>query len=356
MTKLSTVVANAEIATRSGEFCALAKCIAAGRGRANAVNFSASGVYGPRVHNVLKSAVMAGDIDEGDWGSELAGYRDLVRSFLSSLRSVGAFDRLLADGMLMLPLRTRIAVTTLGASAYIAGRGGVKPISALQLAGKQLDVTKAAAILVVSDELARSITQEAQALFRRELQAAVAAVTDAEFISIITSGISPISSGGSSSGFDVRQDLAAALGAITTSAASRLYILVDSITAKALAVKTNADGSAAFPAMTPQGGVIAGVPVVVSDGVVSGTVVVLDATGIAAGAGTVLLDASEHGALQMDSAPESPPTASAEMLSLWQHDLTALKAERDFGVERLRDSAVAVISGIGYSGGNSPPV
>jgi len=356
MTKLSTVAANAEIATRSGEFCALGKCIAAGRGWANALNYSQSGAYGPRVHAILqKSPVVAGSIDEGVWGEELGAYLDLVRSFLASLRSVGAFDRLLADGMLRLPLRTRIVAVSLGATAYIVGRGAAKPISKLQLADKELDQTKAAAILVVSDELARSVTPEAQALFSRELRAVVASVTDQKFISIITSGISPISSSGSSSAFDVRADLAAALDAITTSAASRLYVICDSITAKALAIKVDADGGAAFPQMTPMGGTVAGVPVVVSDGVVAGTLVVVDATGIAAGAGTVVLDASEHGALEMDSTPDSPPVASTELLSLWQHDLTALKAERAFGCERLRDTAVAVIDNIGYSGGNSPP-
>ncbi len=55
----------------------------------------------------------------------------------------------------------------------------------------------------------------------------------------------------------------------------------------------------------------------------------------------------------MNTAPDSPPTTSTVLTSLWQHNLTGLKAVRYFGAERLRDTAVAVISGVGYSG-NSP--
>jgi hypothetical protein len=45
----------------------------------------------------------------------------------------------------------------------------------------------------------------------------------------------------------------------------------------------------------------------------------------------------------MDSAPDSPPTASTNMISLWQVNQMAIRAERWITWQRRRTSAVAYI-------------
>ena len=57
-----------------------------------------------------------------------------------------------------------------------------------------------------------------------------------------------------------------------------------------------------------------------------------------------------HITLDMSDAPDSPETASTTMHNLWQHNEVAISAERWFGVERLRTSAVAIISNVAPTG------
>jgi hypothetical protein len=98
------------------------------------------------------------------------------------------------------------------------------------------------------------------------------------------------------------------------------------------------------------GGTIGNIPVLVSDGLPANTIVVLDAAQIAAGSEGLLVDVGTHATVAADTAPDSPPVASTNLISLWQSGQVATRAERYFGAERLRTSAVAAISSVNYSG------
>ena len=50
----------------------------------------------------------------------------------------------------------------------------------------------------------------------------------------------------------------------------------------------------------------------------------------------------------MDSAPDSPPTAATQAVSLWQMNMVGLRAERFFGVEKLGSNGVLMVSSIAY--------
>ena len=265
MVKLGTVAANLETATRAGEFIAIARLMLLAKGNIpQAAVLAETRGYSSRVGGVLKSAIAAGSLD-GAWGSQLGEYPGVVAAFLDSLRNVGAFNSML-PAMKRVPTRQRVAMVTVGATGAIVPGGMVTPISNLTLDGGQLDEAKAVAMLVFSDELLKH-GSGAGDLFGRELRSAIALVTDQEFISKITTGISPISSSGTTISA-VRDDFAAALAAIDSDQASKFYVLMESATAKALATKGGESGSP-FPQMSPQGGVIFGMPVIVSDGVTS---------------------------------------------------------------------------------------
>lgn len=107
-------------------------------------------------------------------------------------------------------------------------------------------------------------------------------------------------------------------------------------------------GIASFPDLGPTGGSIQQIPVLVSDGVISGQVILLDASGIAAAPGEVTLQKIREGIIIADAAPDSPVTGSTIIQSLWQLNQTAI-AERFFAAVKLRSDAVAYASGVSNS-------
>jgi hypothetical protein len=119
---------------------------------------------------------------------------------------------------------------------------------------------------------------------------------------------------------------------------------------------TDQKGVSAFPDLTPLGGSINGITVLVSDAVTAGQVILADASGIAAASGDIGLQEFTEGSLQFDSAPDSPPSASTNIVSLWQMNFVGIRVERYFVAARLRSDAVAVASNSNsYGSGNSPP-
>jgi hypothetical protein len=189
-------------------------------------------------------------------------------------------------------------------------------------------------------------------LLQTELTNGVAAATDAEFISVLTSGISAIPSSGFTS-LAVRADLRGLLASVNADKNSKLYLLMQATAAEQLSVLADSAGSAAFSQLTPTGGTIGGMTVVTTDAVAAGTIVLVDAAQIAAGQQTITLDASQEALLQINDVPDSPPIVSSLFTSLWQQDLSALRATRYFGVLRLRSTAVATLSGVSYTGEQS---
>jgi hypothetical protein len=108
----------------------------------------------------------------------------------------------------------------------------------------------------------------------------------------------------------------------------------------------------AFMQMTPMGGRIAGVDVLVSDSLPVQSALLVDASQIAASASTIGLDASNQATIQMDTAPDSPPTGNTVLTNLWHSNLVGLRATRFWAAERMRANAAALITGINYAGGS----
>jgi HK97 family phage major capsid protein len=282
----------------------------------------------------------------------LAEYGALVAAFLTALAQVSAFDAMLPS-MKRVPSRVRVAIVSLGASAYVVGEGAPTGLTSLALDGRSLAEYKTAAILVVSDELLQATSVESAQLFRNELSTAVASVTDEKFVALVTSGLTPIAS----SGVDLASiwtDLGNLFHAVDTGAGSKLFLLVDPSTAKVLATKTTTTGAAAFPQVGFAGGQIGGATVLVTDALAAGTLLLIDAAAVAASAGSVGLAVVRHGDLQFETVPDSPAISTSVLRSLWQHNLTGLKAERAFGAELLRTSSAALLSAANYRTGNSP--
>jgi hypothetical protein len=104
-----------------------------------------------------------------------------------------------------------------------------------------------------------------------------------------------------------------------------------------------------FPGMTPMGGTLMGTPVLVSDGCLAGDFILVDASGIGGAAGEMVLQQMREATLQLDAAPDSPPTAATTLVSLWQENLAGILCERYFVATKLRTDSVGYITGAAYA-------
>jgi HK97 family phage major capsid protein len=298
-----------------------------------------------RVVNIIKSAIAAGTTTDPAWAGPLVDMRVAVAAFVKSLRSQSVFARLLPD-MRKVPLRTRIVTSTTAITGQTVGEAKPKAVSSLSLADGVLEAKKAATIVIVSDEVALSTTSAGLGLVSTELRAGVGAALDALFLDIIVDGATPIITSTGTSVAQIAADLKAALDSVNLTGASRLFWVMTPAIANGLATLIGTGGNFLFTGLAPSGGELLAQPALVTDQLIDGRLLLVDASGIAAALETITLDGSDQAALELDSAPTDPPAAGAVVTSLWQRNLRGLKAETWMGAERLRDTAVAALDGL----------
>ncbi|MGN6739600.1 phage major capsid protein [Dyella sp.] len=327
------------------EFVLMAKCLAKAGGKLSlASQFADEHPNGLRVATVLRSAVSAGSLADAGWAGSLVGHSLVAAGFVETLPAVSVVDRLLADQALRrVPLRMRLAVSTAAAVGAVVGEGAAAPVSSLAFNGQDLDPMKAQALIAVSQELVNGTTAAGNVLLATELRNGVATASDAAFLARVTEGASSVT--GSASPLT---DLGAALENVNIKAAGKPYLVIDVHTANRLATKATTTGEQAFPLMGPNGGELAGVPVLVSDAVPAADsngrkAVLLDATAIAGDAEAPLLDASDQATLQMATNPLGGPQ---DLVSMFQTDSVAILLTRWLGLEVTRASGVVVIEDV----------
>lgn len=329
-----------EMRSKAADFVRIAQALAAGGTWSGAAAHAKAKDFSQRAVDVIQKAIVS-PVGMSSALSESG----LVAAFVDSLRNAGAFD-FMFPFCVRVPMKTKATLITLGATGATVGENQVKKISSLALEDSTLDALKAIAIVVISEELARSTSPAVFTLFGNALRGAVALETDREFLRIITAGISATASSGTTEAA-VRNDIRTLLTSVTTGAASSLFFITTSTIAKQLATVSDDDS---FPDAKWNGGEIVGVPVLVSDAVSSGELILVDAAGIAADTAEIELDDAKHATLDLNDAPDSPTTGTTMLTSLWSHNLTAIRSTRYFGCERLRTSAVAIISGVDFDG------
>jgi HK97 family phage major capsid protein len=276
--------------------------------------------------------------------------QSLATAFLSSLSAVSAFDALWPS-MLQVPLRTHIVSVSATITSTSISEGSVKPASQISLTASDLDVVKCAAFVAMTAELLRSGTPGALAVLQTELRTAIARATNSIFLPILTASAPSFPSSGVA-GSGVRQDLRTLLANVTSGSASKLFLITGRTIAEALAVLPDTAGGPAFPLATVTGGSIGGIPIIVCDETAIGEIILVDASQVAAGTEGLVFDTADQASLQLDTVGDSPPTASTNLVSLWQLNLLAVRAERYIGAKVLRSDAVAKITGVGYTGGS----
>lgn len=318
----------------AAEMARLAKALAAGGNRTNAIRAAEAERAHPRVMAVLKDATPAASLGDPAWASTLEPYSVMSDAFISGIRERTLFYRVAAM-IPPTPLRARSFAVALAEGINERGEGEWLPVLRMTLNDTPLDPVEAGAIVVMTNELARSTSPEAFSVLRAELERAAVAAVDRAFWRIASDGVTAIPGTA-----DPLADLRAALNAVATTAQTALIWALNPVTANAAATAADASGSL-FPALTPTGGLLLGIPVAVGDAVPPGTLALLDAAAFAANPGSVAVDQSDASALRMRTDPEAAPA----MVSLFQTNATAIRVLARFGAAKRTDKAIALIEG-----------
>jgi len=229
---------------------------------------------------------------------------------------------------------------------------------------------KCATIAVLTEENVRSSNPSSDAIVRDALRDALVEEIDVAFITAsnagtanvkpasITNGAATVVSAGDTAD-DVRLDLRglfAKFHAANNPPSSGVLIMPTDI-AIAAAMMTNALGQSEFPSMNMSGanatGTLAGFPVIVSDHL-NDVVVLVNASDIyEADEGEVNVDMSREASLEMKSTgftQDANVGTGAPLVSLWQNNLVALRAEKTINWKRRRTSAVAYLTSVDWGG------
>nr|WP_279078527.1 phage major capsid protein [Hafnia alvei] len=345
-------------------FARFAKALAAANGSRSEALEIAKKQYplDSKLHHVLKAAVGAGTTTDPAWAGSLVEYQEYANDFVEFLRPqtiIGRFGQGSIPSLRQVPFNIRIPAQTSGGSANWVGQGKAKPLTKFDFESITFGFSKVAAIAVLTDELIRFSNPAADALVRNALAEAVIARLDTDFINpakaevanvspaSITNGIDGIPSTG-----DPDADAEAAFGqfvAANLQPTGGVWIM-SSTNALALSMKKNALGQKMYPEMTLLGGTFQGLPAIVSQ--YAGTnLTLLNAPDIyLADDGGVAVDMSREASLEMESDPtgDSVTPTGTEMVSMFQTNSVAIRAERWINWKRRRTAAVAVISGVNY--------
>ncbi|MCK1431069.1 phage major capsid protein [Bradyrhizobium sp. 87] len=363
-------MAGVSILPRGTHFTRMALAIAkSGTGAGPEAAAIANDLWGPASIPALalKSAVTPGGLSNPNFAA-LAEYRTAASDFIAMVYPMTVLGKL--SGTRKLPFLTRAPRQTAGATIGWIGESRPAPVSGLTFDTVTFAQFKVSGICVTTKELARLSTPEAEGVIRSDLASATikmldtalldpaAAETDISPASIANAALSFAASG--TTGAALRDDLRRLFNAVFDAGVEMTapYLITSRQQCIALALMDQEFTRD----VTVNGGMLAGVPIISSSSSSSSTdtnsppvttsdIVLVDAAELLVAADdTMMIDSSEQATLQMDSLPDSPPTASTAMVNLWQHNLAAWKIIKPANWKMRRAGAVARITNCNYAG------
>ena len=333
------------------------------------------------IHNILKAAVAAGSTTNQPWAGALVSPEGAVFAemleYLRPMTILGKFGQGGIPSLRSIPFRVPIGSQTSGGAAQWVGEGMAKPLTYFEVARTSLEPLKVAAIVVVTEELLKYASIPAEQWLRDQLVAALRERLDLDFIdpaitaipgtrpASITNGVTTVTSAGSSADA-VRTDIAAVTANFiaANNLATQSVWIMDANTALRLSMMTTELGQTHDFArgLSMAGGSFAGIPVIVSEyvGEFAGSPGAANVWLVAADQiflgdeGGFNVDLSREASLLMDTAPAmssggigSPDApVPAQMVSMYQTNSVALRAERTISWVKARATAVQGISNV----------
>ncbi|MEH2508684.1 HK97 family phage major capsid protein/HK97 family phage prohead protease [Nitrobacteraceae bacterium AZCC 1564] len=352
-------------------FARLAKVKTISRLDGEAALSVAERMYGTEsdTYGLIKAAVVGGSTISGNWAANLVGaetgaFADFAE-YLRPATIVGKFGTGGIPALRAIPFRVPLISQTGGGSGYWVGQGKAKPLTAFDFSRTTLEPLKVANIAVLTEESIRDSSPSSEAVVRDALRDALAARLDTDFIDpakAASAGVSPasITNGAetiASTGTDadhVRLDVRAVFAkfiAANNAPTTGVWIM-SATTALALSLMVNELGQREFPGIGMNGGVFEGMPAIISE--YAGSIVALvNASDIYLGdEGGVSVDMSREASLEMSDAPAHTPNTGtgASLVSMFQTNSVALRAERTINWKLRRASAVAYLTGVAWGG------
>lgn len=363
-------VKNVQTGEKGTGFARFAMVVAAGKGNLMQSEKLAE-TYFPNdaeLNTSIKAAVAAGTTTDATWAAPLVdSYQRFAGDFVEFLRPqtiIGKFGTGNIPSLRRVPFNIEIPGQITGGEGYWVGEGAPKPLTKFDFENITLRWNKVANIAVLTQELIRFSDPAAEVLVRDALAAALLARLDQDFIdpaksangnvspASITNGVTPITSTGNDVDA-VNADISAVMGAfITANNTPQTGVwIMSSVRALALSLMKEPLGNRAFPEVNMNGGTFAGLPVIVSQYVPNDIVILVNAGDVfLADDGGVSIDSSRETSLQMDNAPTNnsgAPTAT-QLVSMFQTNSVALRAERYITWKRRRPSGVQVLTGVAW--------
>lgn len=322
----------------------------------------------PEVETVLKAAVAAGTTTDTTWAAPLVEYNVMTSEFIEFLRPMTIIGRI--PGLRRVPFKIKVPRQTAVASVGWVGENKPKPVSKSAFDSITFDHFKIAGIIALTEELVRLSNPSAEMLARNDLADGIVELMDNDFIdpdkaavantspASITYGVTPVAATGTAYSH-LKADVKSVFQKFADARLSPagIVILTTPMMALSLSLMETSLGQPQFPNLTMAGGSMFGLPVVVSDNIPytedspqEGTpIIFIKASDIMlADDGQVVIDVSREASIQMNDAPDSPASASTVLVSLWQHNLVGIRAERMVNWAKRRDAAVQMISAAKY--------
>lgn len=320
----------------------------------------------------MKTAIPAADSATAGWGSELSYADNLVSEFIDYLRPRTIIGRV--QGFRRVPFNVRVGGLSAGTTGYWVGESAPIPVSKGTSTSVSLGITKAAGITPITKELLKTSAPSAEILLRDDLARAVQYVLDRTLIdptmgiianerpASVLYNLTPVTPTGTTYA-TLAADFKSLVASMITDnidLAGAVWIMSRS-TALALSLMVTSLGVSQFPGMTPEGGVLFGYPVIVSQSAYfsSGSpdygnmiVFMVPSEIYLADEGMIDLEMSDQVSLQLLDNPTNDSggsTTATTMVSMFQTESVAIKAVRYINWKVRRTNAAAFIRNANYA-------
>lgn len=316
---------------------------------------------------VQKATVAAGSTSDSTWASPLVYAQNFGGDFITYLRA----RTLIGQAQFRpIPFNVRVGSQTSGGTAGWVGQGKAKPVTKFDFVAQTTGYTKVAGIAVLTQELIRLSDPSAEMLVRDSLADCVIERIDSDLFDPDVAAVANVNPAGLLNGVN---PIAGTIGDDAESiraAILRLWAPWDSsfmgarpayyttpAVARYLASLREMTGTASFPGIGPNGGVLDGVPLRTSQylanngGSGGAPFILVDESEVyLADDGNVTLDASEQASVEMSSTPAgssvtSVAASSTNFVSMWQTNSVAFRAERWIWWGLRRTGAIQWIDG-----------
>jgi len=326
----------------------------------------------PRIAMMFKADVPAAAVTQDNWGQDFVNTDGgPFQEFLEFVRPLTIVGRL--TGATRVEFLKPVGVQTGGGEGYWVGEGIAKPLTSLAASITRLPPTKVANIIAVTEEWLKYASANNDRRIRDSMAGALQQRLDEDFVdptvtlsagvrpASITQGAATQAATGTGDHADIITDFKFLMNTISVQGIRRSPVLiVDSATALALGMMINTFGQKVFPDMSMTGGTfLAGVQVIVSDSVphasAGGTAILVNAPEIliADEGGFDIAMSRDASLLMTDTDPQTdmssvPVNGSAAMVSMFQTNSVAFRAERAIGWLRARSTAVAYVTAVNW--------